>query len=151
MSWSSPPPQERSSGSWPRRQKLPGCVGLPFKVTLPLWASVSPSVRHQTHQASPSHLATGPVPSSVRLRAMRHSHKATGTTPSQPPCPTPSGPVPSLPAFAHSAASWEPGASEAKRRVKQWKKKKVKSLSPVQLLATPWTVAHKAPLSMGFS
>ena len=28
---------------------------------------------------------------------------------------------------------------------------KVKSLSPVQLFATPWTVAYQAPLSMGFS
>ena len=26
-----------------------------------------------------------------------------------------------------------------------------KSLSSVQLLETPWTVAHQAPLSMGFS
>ena len=33
-----------------------------------------------------------------------------------------------------------------------WKwKVKVKSLSRVQLFATPWTVAHQAPLSMGFS
>ena len=33
-----------------------------------------------------------------------------------------------------------------------WKwKVKVKSLSPVWLLATPWTVAHQAPPSMGFS
>ena len=31
----------------------------------------------------------------------------------------------------------------------QWKVK-VKSLSCVRLLATPWTVAHQAPLSMGF-
>ena len=30
-------------------------------------------------------------------------------------------------------------------------KKKVKSLSRVRLFATPWTVAHQAPLSMGFS
>ena len=30
-------------------------------------------------------------------------------------------------------------------------KVKVKSLSCVQLLATPWTVAHQAPVSMGFS
>ena len=30
-------------------------------------------------------------------------------------------------------------------------KAKVKSLSYVQLFATPWTVAHQAPLSMGFS
>ena len=28
---------------------------------------------------------------------------------------------------------------------------KVKLLSCVQLFATPWTVAHQAPLSMGFS
>ena len=33
-----------------------------------------------------------------------------------------------------------------------WKwKVKVKSLSHVWLLATPWTVAYEAPLSMGFS
>ena len=30
-------------------------------------------------------------------------------------------------------------------------KVKVKSLSRVRLLVTPWTVAHQAPLSMGFS
>ena len=35
---------------------------------------------------------------------------------------------------------------------KAWKwKVKVKSLSRVQLLATPWTAAHQAPPSMGFS
>ena len=32
----------------------------------------------------------------------------------------------------------------------KWKVKG-KSLSPVQLLATPWTTAYQAPLSMGFS
>ena len=33
-----------------------------------------------------------------------------------------------------------------------WKwKVKVKSLSPVQLFATPWTAAYQAPLPMGFS
>ena len=33
-----------------------------------------------------------------------------------------------------------------------WKwKVKVKSLSRIQLLATPWTAAHQAPASMGFS
>ena len=31
------------------------------------------------------------------------------------------------------------------------KVKKVKSLSRVQLFATPWTVAHQAPPPMGFS
>ena len=33
-----------------------------------------------------------------------------------------------------------------------WKSKvKVKSLSRVRLFATPWTIAHQAPPSMGFS
>ena len=32
-----------------------------------------------------------------------------------------------------------------------WKKVKVKTLSRVWLFATPWSVAHQAPLSMGFS
>ena len=31
------------------------------------------------------------------------------------------------------------------------RKLKVKSLSPVRLLATPWTAAHQAPPFMGFS
>ena len=31
------------------------------------------------------------------------------------------------------------------------KERKVKSLSRVQLFATPWTVAYQAPPSMGFS
>ena len=30
-------------------------------------------------------------------------------------------------------------------------KAKMKSLSHVRLFATPWTIAHQAPLSMGFS
>ena len=29
--------------------------------------------------------------------------------------------------------------------------KEIHELSPVQLFAIPWTVAHQAPLSMGFS
>ena len=33
----------------------------------------------------------------------------------------------------------------------QCMKVKVKTLSRVQLLATPWTAAYQAPLSMGFS
>ena len=34
------------------------------------------------------------------------------------------------------------------KKCKYWKVK-VKSLSRVRLFATPWTVAHQAPLSMG--
>ena len=33
----------------------------------------------------------------------------------------------------------------------KWNKVKVKSLSPVWLFATPWTVTYEAPPSMGFS
>ena len=40
-----------------------------------------------------------------------------------------------------------PGILQA--RTPEWKVK-VKSLSRVRLLVTPWTIAHKAPLSMGF-
>ena len=49
--------------------------------------------------------------------------------------------------FAFSCCSW---GSQGKNTEK-WKKVKVKSLSHVQLFVTPWTVAHQAPLSMGFS
>ena len=35
-------------------------------------------------------------------------------------------------------------------RAPQEEKVKVKSLSRVRLFVTPWTVAHQAPLSMGF-
>ena len=40
---------------------------------------------------------------------------------------------------------------EIKRCLLLGRKVKVKSLSRVRLLATPWTVAYQAPLSMGFS
>ena len=35
--------------------------------------------------------------------------------------------------------------------IKSTNKVKMKPLSRVRLFATPWTVAHQAPLSMGFS
>ena len=46
-----------------------------------------------------------------------------------------------------------PGYQESQKQTsqKERKQKKVKSLSLVQLFATPWTVAYHAPLSMGFS
>ena len=36
-------------------------------------------------------------------------------------------------------------------RIEESERENVKSLSRVRLFATPWTVAHQAPLSMGFS
>ena len=37
------------------------------------------------------------------------------------------------------------------QKKKRQERKKVKLLSPVQLFVTPWTVAHQAPQTMGFS
>ena len=46
-----------------------------------------------------------------------------------------------------NASKWKVKKKEKKRK---WKVK-MKSLSHVWLLATPWTAAHQAPLSVGFS
>ena len=69
-------------------------------------------------------------------------------------CPTLCDPIDSSP-----PGSPVPGILQA--RTLEWvafpspmhesKKVKVKSLCRVRLLATPWTAAHQAPLSMGFS
>ena len=40
---------------------------------------------------------------------------------------------------------------EAMKQALAWRKVKVKSLSRVRLSVTPWTIAHQAPPSMGFS
>ena len=44
-----------------------------------------------------------------------------------------------------------PRRTKEQRKIKNTLKVKVKSLSCVQLFATPWTAAYQAPLSMGFS
>ena len=69
-------------------------------------------------------------------------------------CPTPCDPIDDNP-----LGSSVPGILQA--RILEWVaisfsnawkwKVKVKSLSHAWLLATPWTAAHQAPLSMGFS
>ena len=69
-------------------------------------------------------------------------------------CPTPCDPIDGSP-----PGSPIPGILQARTLEwvaisfsNEWKwKVKVKSLNHVQLLATPWTAAHQAPLSMGFS
>ena len=69
-------------------------------------------------------------------------------------CPTLCDPIDSSP-----AGSPIPGILQARTlewvaisfsNARKWKLK-VKSLSRVQLLATPWTAAYQAPLPMGFS
>ena len=42
-------------------------------------------------------------------------------------------------------------AEDIKKRWQEYTESEVKSLSCVQLFATPWTVAYQAYLSMGFS
>ena len=69
-------------------------------------------------------------------------------------CPTPCDPIDGSP-----PGSPVPGILQARPLEwvaisfsNAWKwKVKVKSLSRVRLLATPWTATHQAPLSMGFS
>ena len=50
---------------------------------------------------------------------------------------------------AYASIPWQPDWCEI---LTHWKRKKVKVklLSRVRLFATPWTVAHQAPASMGF-
>ena len=54
-----------------------------------------------------------------------------------------------IPAYASSSPAFRMMYSTYK--LNNQVKVKVKSLSRVQLFATPWTVAYQAPLSMGFS
>ena len=51
---------------------------------------------------------------------------------------------------AFTARAWVPSLAEELRSYKPLKVK-VKSLSRVRLIATPWTVAYQAPPSLGFS
>ena len=65
-------------------------------------------------------------------------------------CPTPCDPRDSLP--TRLLRPWDsPGKNTGVgcHFLLQCMKVKVKSLSPVGLLATPWTAAYQAPLSMG--
>ena len=81
------------------------------------------------------------------------NHTAAAAAKSLQSCPTLCDPIDSSP-----PASPVPGILQARTSEwvaisfsNAWKWKKVKSLSRVQLLATPWTVAHQGPPSMGFS
>ena len=47
--------------------------------------------------------------------------------------------------------TWRRTGGLEKQLANHRKKVKVKSLSRVRLFATPWTIAHQAPPSMGFS
>ena len=83
-----------------------------------------------------------------------HYSLSTAATKSLQSCPTLCDPI-----DGSSPGSTVPGILQARTLEwvaisfsNAWKGKvKVKSLSCVQLLATPWTAPHQAPLSMGFS
>ena len=79
---------------------------------------------------------------------------AAATAKSLQPCPTLCDPInvspPGSPVSGILQARTLEWAAISFSSAWQWKVK-VKSLSRVQLLATPWTAAHQAPLSMGFS
>ena len=88
------------------------------------------------------------------LFSQRLNHAATAAAKSLQLCPTLCVPIDGSP-----LGSSVPGILQA--RILEWVaisfssawkwKVKVKSLSRVQLLVTPWTVAHQVPPSMGFS
>ena len=92
----------------------------------------------------------------IIIKAWRHqgTHLQSAAAKSLQPCPTLCDPIGSSPPGAAvpgilQARTLEWGATSFSNA---WKwKVKVKSLSHVRLLATPWTAAHQAPLSMGFS
>ena len=85
---------------------------------------------------------------------LQHCLRVTATAKSLESCPTLRDPIDSSP-----PGSPVPGTLQARTLEwvaisfsNAWKwKVKVKSLSRVRLLATPWTAAYQAPLSMGFS
>ena len=87
-------------------------------------------------------------------KTMQYHHLLTAAAKLLQSCPTLCDPIDSSP-----PGSPVPGILQAKTLEwvaisfsNAWKwKVKVKSLSCVRLLATPWTAAHQAPLSMGFA
>ena len=103
------------------------------------WAARSPTKSYQ------------PSPSQVLLHLSTNTAAAAKSLQS---CPTLCDPIDGTP-----PGSPVPGILQARTLEwvaisfsSAWKRKvKVKSLSRVRLLATPWTAAHQAPLSMGFS
>ena len=90
----------------------------------------------------------------IHICTCMHVHTAAAAAKSLPSCPTLCDPVDGSP-----PGSLVPGIHQARTLEwvaiffsNAWKcRVKVKSLSCVQLLATPWTAAHQAPPPMGFS
>ena len=120
-----------------------------FQARVPEWVAISSSRRSSWHRDR-TH-----VPCIGRW-VLHHLSRLINSLPAKSfqSCPTLCNPIDGSP-----PGSPVPGILQA--RTLQWvaisfsnawnRKVKVKSLSLVQLLATPWTAAHQAPLSMVFS
>ena len=97
-----------------------------------------------------------PIPKSYHAQAKEtcYSAAAAAAAKSLQSCPTLCDPIDRSPPGSLSLGFSRPRTLEwvAISFSNAWKwKVKVKSLSRVQLLATPWSAAYQAPLSMGFS
>ena len=121
----------------------------PLLVEPPSHSTPIPSPTHLGHYSTQS---WAPVLNSRFLLAIYFTHAAVAKSLQS--CPTLCDPIDGSP-----PGSPIPGILQARTLdwvvisfSNAWKwKVKVKSLSRVRLLATPWTAAHQAPPSMGFS
>ena len=124
------------ASSWPRNQTHISCVG-------------------QEDSLSLNHLGSPEKPySCLKLQINLRNEAAAAAAKSLQSCPTLCDPMDcSLPGFSvHGILQARTLERVAISFSNAWKwKVKVKSLSRVWLLATPWTAAHQAPPSMGFS
>ena len=113
-----------------------------------------PGVEPESSTLEGEFFTTGPLGKSLHRFWLSNYCNAAAAAKSLQSCPTLCDPIDSSP-----PGSPVPGILQARTLEwgaisfsNAWKwKLKVKSLSRVQLLATPWTVAHQAPPSMGFS
>ena len=109
---------------------------------------------HELYQLKPARPRACAVQQEEPLQWEAHVPQPTAAAKSLQLCPTLCDPIDGSP-----PGSAIPGILQARRLEwvaisfsNAWKGKvKVKSLSRVRLFATPWTAAHQAPLSMGFS
>ena len=124
-------------------------------ILLALWRTLTNTVIPQKHYRIHINISFphGPTPTLVDWKAV-YRVSAAAAAKSLQSCPTLCDPIGSSP-----LGSPVPGILQARTLEwvaisfsNAWKwKVKVKSLSRVQFLATPWTAAYQAPLSMGFS
>ena len=119
------------------------------------WNSSSPT-RDQTHATciGSTELKPTGLPEKSQARFFKLDIYLIATAKSLQSCPTLCDPIDGSPPGSPVPGILQAGTLEwvAISFSNAWKwKVKVKSLSRVRLFATPWTAAHQAPPSMGFS